>query len=122
MAVSEIIKECPVCHNPVSREPAPYEIFDGITDFLEKRGWSIVVMPYSEPQDEPCSDGSKHEWEGRRIAGISFRRCLKCYRVQRRLYKPYFEGFDLKNVESAWESGEPGSIDNLIPHTLHAWK
>lgn len=118
----EIIKECPVCHNQVSREPAPYEIFNVITRFLEDRGWSIGVMPYTEPQDEPCLDSNRHEWEGRSIAGIPFKKCLKCNRVQRQLYKPYFEDFDLKNVETVWESGEPSSIENLPPYSLHAWE
>lgn len=118
----DTIKECPVCHNQVSREPAPYEVFNVISDFLEGLGWGITVLAYKELSEAPCLYGEEHNWDARKIAGIPFRRCLKCGCVQRRLYRPYFEDYEIKMSEVWWREGDPCSIENLTPGSLNSWQ
>jgi len=116
---------CPLCATSIDRDlVGKYGVFNAITDFLEAYNWIVTADIYKKPEESPCIDKKEHTWEGRRIAGIPFRRCFNCGRTQRRLYRPYFENYREDIIPSdAWASSELlKDTTDSTPGTPSKWK
>ncbi len=105
--------ECPLCGS----ETYIFEIglLEGLVKFAYKNKWDIVASDYNRPPIESCVKGKKHIWDGRKISGINFRRCLHCNIIQRRLYFPYFVDVPLQIEMEEWKGYEQSSIHDLLP-------
>lgn len=90
---------CRVCGHDYREDVDTYGVHGMVERWLARRGFAIVVA-VRQPFVPRCPQSvvGKHRWEARSIVGIPFRRCRKCKRMQRLLYKAYWEDHhDLKD-------------------------
>ncbi len=102
---------CKACGQMTSL--GPYGMMMSIQSYFNEIGYVIRTSEDARPEITACTDGVEHSWEYRSVVGISFRKCMKCNKMQRRLYRPWYEDFGLN--DGGWDSGTPMEDQDNAP-------
>lgn len=104
-----------------------YGFHGALERWLASRGWRLTAT--AGPPGEPCRVGRSghHRWEAGRITGITFRRCARCGRWQRRLYRPWYEDFAPADPDGFLGELRRSPVlgreaHDLAPGTVVAWR